>query len=213
MYFADSNRFILDPSNNNKVSEIDFAYQIWLPLLKKLFQINNDLVRIKVDEMVLSGSFCFIGFKVDVRILFDFKQEESDIVCGEACVSFPGQAKLEHDTLKLLREGKLVLDTLKNVLIGSNESISWMLPLSGPICSFYTTHNTKYSYYHVSTPQFTTTFLSSFIRLANFYLLLKTCRIQVLYSDNLDVIFYTKLYTNIIFLPFYISIDKCNNKV
>ncbi|KAI9469680.1 MAG: hypothetical protein EXX96DRAFT_464587, partial [Benjaminiella poitrasii] len=117
LYLVDANQFIFEPSNHTKVSERDFAYQIWLPLLKKLFHINNDLVRTKAGETVLSGSTyskadlyqnhnSIIGFKVDIRVIFDFKQDNFDIVCGEACISLPGQNKLEHDKSKLLREGK-----------------------------------------------------------------------------------------------------------
>ncbi|KAI7902121.1 uncharacterized protein BX663DRAFT_511811 [Cokeromyces recurvatus] len=56
LYLVDANQFISEPLNHTKVSERDFAYQICLPLLKKLFHINNDSVRIKVGETVLSGS-------------------------------------------------------------------------------------------------------------------------------------------------------------
>lgn len=180
LYLIDCNKFILDPLNNTKVSERDFAYQIWLPLLKKLFHINNDLVRLKVGETVLSGSTYsksdqypnhdnIVGFKVDIRVIFDSKLEEFDIVCGEACIPLPGQDKLEHDITKLLREGKLMQTTLQNVIINPKESISWMLQLSGPTCSFYTSHNTKHSEYHVSVPQFTATFPSSYSQLADFF--------------------------------------------
>ncbi|KAG1551416.1 hypothetical protein G6F51_001854 [Rhizopus arrhizus] len=158
---VDANQFILEPSNYTKVSERDFAYQIWLPLLKKLFHINNDLVRIKVRETVLSGSTyskadlypnydIIVGFRVDIRVIFDFKQDEFDIACGESCISLPGQNKLEHDKSKLLREGKLMQTILQNVIMDPKESISWMLQLSGLTCSFSTSHNTKYSEYHVN---------------------------------------------------------------
>ncbi|RCH98228.1 hypothetical protein CU097_006236 [Rhizopus azygosporus] len=112
LYLIDANKFILDASNNTKVSERYFAYQTWLPLLKKLFHINNDLVRLKAGKTVMSGSTYsksdlyanhenIIGFKVDIRIIFDFKLEEFNIVCGEACIPIPGQDKLEHDMSKL----------------------------------------------------------------------------------------------------------------
>ncbi|CEG84664.1 hypothetical protein RMATCC62417_18433 [Rhizopus microsporus] len=95
LYLNNANKFILNPLNNTKASERDFAYQIWLTLLKKLFHINNDLIKLKVGETVLSGStysksdLCpnhdnIVGFKVDIHAIFDFKLEEFDIVCGEA---------------------------------------------------------------------------------------------------------------------------------
>lgn len=138
LFLIDSNKFMLDPSIQSKVSERDFAYQIWLPLLKKLFHINGDLVRLKIGETVLSGSTHskselypshdkIIGFKVDIRIIFDYKMDEFDIVCGEACVPLPGQSKLEHDMSKLLREGKLIQTTLQSIIIDPKDSISWML--------------------------------------------------------------------------------------
>lgn len=177
---VDANQFILEPSNHTKVSERDFAYQIWLPLLKKLFHINNDLVRIKVGETVLSGSTyskadlypnydIIVGFRVDIRVIFDSKQDEFDIVCGESCISLPGQNKFEHDKSKLLREGKLMQTILQNVIMDPKESIFWMLQLSGLTCSFSTSHNTKYSEYHVSIPQFTATFPCSFSQLDGFF--------------------------------------------
>ncbi|KAI7862958.1 hypothetical protein BDF14DRAFT_1710471, partial [Spinellus fusiger] len=110
-----------------------------------------------------------VGFRVDIRVIFDFKQDEFDLVCGEACIALPSQNKLEHDKSKLLREGKLMQTILQNVIMDPKESISWMLQLSGPTCSFSTSHNTRHSEYHVNIPQFTATFPSSFSQLDGFF--------------------------------------------
>lgn len=58
---------------------------------------------------------------------------------------------------------------LQNVITNPRESISWMLQLSGPSCSFYTCHSTKHSEYHITVPQFTATFHSKFSQLANLF--------------------------------------------
>ncbi|KAI7894390.1 uncharacterized protein EV154DRAFT_578680, partial [Mucor mucedo] len=130
LYLLDINRFILDPVNHAKVSQRDFAYQLWLPLFKKLLYINNSLVRIKVGETVLSGftsSKADLYSNHDIRILFNFKQDVFGIVCGEECILLAGQDKIEHNKSKLLREGELMQITL----------------LSGPNSSFYASQITK----------------------------------------------------------------------
>jgi hypothetical protein len=115
LYLLNSSQFLLDPANQRKVSERDFAYLIWLPLFKRLFCMNDNFVRIKVGETVLCDSTScksilypeltnVIGFKVDIRILFDFKNTEFDLVAGEACISLQG---LDHDSSKLLKKGKI----------------------------------------------------------------------------------------------------------
>lgn len=46
------------PTAEMKFTEGDYTYQIWLPLIKKLFNINGDNsnVRLKVAESVLDNS-------------------------------------------------------------------------------------------------------------------------------------------------------------
>ncbi|KAI9357185.1 hypothetical protein BD770DRAFT_457393 [Pilaira anomala] len=68
------------------------------PLLKNLFHINDEIVSIKVEETVLSGSTYtkaalyqnhnnIISFKVEIRILFDIDEDKFDMLqlSGRTC--------------------------------------------------------------------------------------------------------------------------------
>lgn len=116
LFQIESKKFMFDEKDSGKISERDFAYQLWLPVLTKLFFINN-MVRLKVGETVLAGTTLaksslyqdldnVVGFKVDMRILADFKDEEFDLMCGEACHHSATNKKLTDDNSKLIREGK-----------------------------------------------------------------------------------------------------------
>jgi hypothetical protein len=52
LILVESKEFMLNTTNALKVSERDYVYQIWLPLLSKLFNINKNIVRIKTGETV-----------------------------------------------------------------------------------------------------------------------------------------------------------------
>ncbi|KAI8884186.1 hypothetical protein K501DRAFT_148836, partial [Backusella circina FSU 941] len=76
-----------------------------------------NMVRIKIGETVLAGttfaksllyedSNNVVGFKVDVRVLLDYKDEEFDLMCGEACHHVASDIKSRTDASKLIREGK-----------------------------------------------------------------------------------------------------------
>jgi hypothetical protein len=172
IFQIESKQFMFDETNSKKLSERDFAYQLWLPLLSKLFFINN-IVRIKVGETVLAGtSFSksllyhdaenVVGFKVDIRILVDYKKDEFDLMCGEACSQNAGDDKVQNDGSKLIREGKEMQRSLQHVFYDeSNVGYVWMVQVKGPKCSFSTLHPTQYCY-HVSIPQFEISFPTAY---------------------------------------------------
>lgn len=65
-----------------KVTERDYSYSIWLSLLRKLFSISGNLIRLKSGEFALSHSTTekqdiyseekgVVGFKIDLRCIFD----------------------------------------------------------------------------------------------------------------------------------------------
>ncbi|KAI7870101.1 uncharacterized protein EV154DRAFT_474237 [Mucor mucedo] len=174
IYLLDSKQFMLNKNNKAKISERDFSYQLWLPIFQKVFHINNEIIRIKVGETVLSESTeskasvytdsrNIVGFKVDMRFLLDFEMVEFDVACAEACIPIVPEAKIQHDMSKLLREGKIMQTAALNV-IQNSRVFSWVIQISGPSCDFYTVHGTKHQY-HVCIHQFTVVFLSEHLNL------------------------------------------------
>ncbi|CAO3655131.1 unnamed protein product [Mucor hiemalis] len=122
-----ANSFMLDKRYESKVSERDYLYQLWLPIFRSLFNINNNTVGIKTNETVLQGSSeakaalyadqtHVIGFKIDLRILLDMGQEEFDLVCGEGCLE-----SAEDD--KKLRAIETALKKISRVKLGV--SVYW----------------------------------------------------------------------------------------
>jgi hypothetical protein len=150
--------FMLDINNESKVSERDYLYQLWLPIFRNLFNINNSTVRIKTGETVLEGSSeakaalyddqsHVIGFKIDFRILVDIGKEELDLVCGEGCLQSAEDNKAISDRSELLREGKEIEMGISEILDSSNgdlKSQAWCLQYIGKTCHFSTVHVTKY---------------------------------------------------------------------
>ncbi|KAG2204295.1 hypothetical protein INT47_009337 [Mucor saturninus] len=117
LILVESKEFMLNTRNTSKISERDYIYQIWLPLLSKLYNINKNIVRIKTGETVTENTIeskanlyynhtNIVGFKTDLRILVDFDDEEFDLVCGEGCLRDASDKKISSDTSKLAREAK-----------------------------------------------------------------------------------------------------------
>ncbi|KAG0951792.1 hypothetical protein G6F57_002861 [Rhizopus arrhizus] len=134
---SESKQFI-NENNSNKISERDYAYQLWIPILTKLFFIN-DMVRIKIGETVLAGTTIaksllyedsnhVVGFKVNVRILIDYKDEEFDLMCGEACHHDAKDTKSGTDVSKLIREGKEIQRNLAHIFYDENIVVRHILP-------------------------------------------------------------------------------------
>ncbi|KAI7889040.1 uncharacterized protein EV154DRAFT_515649 [Mucor mucedo] len=168
---------MLDTRNASKISERDYIYQIWLPLLSKLYNINKNIVRIKTGETVSENTTeskanlyynhtNIIGFKTDLRILVDFDDEEFDLVCGEGCLRDASDKKISSDISKLAREGKEAEVAIQQIYNSmdkySIKSRAWLCQFIGPRCIFSTIHATKHQY-HVMIPEFSLTFPTSFL--------------------------------------------------
>lgn len=113
-------------------------------------------------SVLYEGYSNIVGFKVDMRILIDYKDEEFDLVCGETCHQDANDKKLKTDNSKLMREGKEMQRNMSHIFYrGTDLGYSWMVQVKGTKCSFSTIHATHY-HYHVSVPQFKISFPGSF---------------------------------------------------
>jgi hypothetical protein len=177
LILVESKEFMLNTKNASKISERDYDYQIWLPLLSKLFDINKNIVRIKTGETVPENTTeskanlyhdhaNIIGFKTDMRILVDVEEEEFDLVCGEGCLQHATDEKVGSDMSKLLREGKEAEVAIQEVYDSTSQdsvkSRAWLCQFVGLQCKFSTLHATKHQY-HVNVPEFSLSFPSSFL--------------------------------------------------
>ncbi|KAL9542808.1 hypothetical protein MBANPS3_008420 [Mucor bainieri] len=88
----DSNAFLLDPANKSRMTEYVFIVQVWTPLLKSLADIHC-MLRIKTGESSLAQGVvgrkrtyddAGVGFKVDLRLLYDSRENEHDLFALEA---------------------------------------------------------------------------------------------------------------------------------
>ncbi|GAA5799953.1 hypothetical protein HPULCUR_005374 [Helicostylum pulchrum] len=166
-----NNGFILEQKQPNNVIEGDYVDQIWLPVFKgPLFAINGHLVGADKGETVIKNSTQqksalyqsdshVIGFKVDVRLIYDHGSSEFDIGAAEACLSEADDNKIVGDRAKLLREGKDNVDTLIKVSSGDIRS-SWIIQISG-LMAYICTVTYVGSDLFVGTLQNTITFPSS----------------------------------------------------
>ncbi|CEJ05244.1 hypothetical protein RMCBS344292_19189 [Rhizopus microsporus] len=123
----ESKNFILNKSNASKVAERDYLYQLWSSLFTKLFNIHGNIIRIKTSETVPGNTTIskiklykksnhIIGFKVDLRFILDLEHEKINIGCGEGCLETAGDAKLRGDTGNLLRKGKEMEMSVREIL-------------------------------------------------------------------------------------------------
>ncbi|ORX42587.1 hypothetical protein DM01DRAFT_1411796 [Hesseltinella vesiculosa] len=124
LHVIDSNQFLLDPTNVDRVTEYDFIVQVWTPLLKSIVDIHG-LLRLKIGESSpKAGTMARkrqygdvnVGFKEDIRILYDSRTKEHDLMCVEAAKNGL-DSKLSSDLSKLMREAKDDLDdSLQHIL-------------------------------------------------------------------------------------------------
>ncbi|KAG2204323.1 hypothetical protein INT47_009365 [Mucor saturninus] len=177
LFLVESKDFMLNTRNSSKISERDYIYQIWLPLLSKLCNINKNIVRIKTGETVSENTTVskanlyhnhtnIVGFKTDLRILVDFDDEEFDLVCGEGCLRDASDKKISSDTSKLAREAKEAEVAIQHIYNSTDKdfikSRAWLCQFIGPQCIFSTIHATKHQY-HVVIPEFSLSFPTSFL--------------------------------------------------
>lgn len=77
----ENNQTLLNPLSQRKITEYDYILNIWGPLFKKIFSINNNLIRIKCGESVSEntqkgkeglypGDNNVVTFKVDLLKYF-----------------------------------------------------------------------------------------------------------------------------------------------
>ncbi|KAL7313652.1 hypothetical protein PS15m_007371 [Mucor circinelloides] len=89
-----TNVFLLNPDNKARVmTEYDFVTQVWAPILKSSLIDIHGVLRMKIGESSpiqgivgrkRSYSDARVGFKVDLRLLFDYGQNEHDLLALEA---------------------------------------------------------------------------------------------------------------------------------
>lgn len=119
-----TNVFLLNPDNTACVTEYDFVMQIWAPILKSLTDIHG-VLRMKIGESSpaqgivgrkRSYSDARGGFKVDLQLLFDSRQNQHDLLTIKVAKG-GDYKKLCHDICKLMRETKNNLDVaLQHIL-------------------------------------------------------------------------------------------------
>ncbi|KAF7720596.1 hypothetical protein EC973_007227 [Apophysomyces ossiformis] len=137
----DKNEFILNEDNIEKVTESDFVVNVWGPLLKAIADVHG-VIRMKSGESMNGYSTTSKkrtynqskggSFKIDVRLLYDSKYLEHDLLAGE--VGKDGNAeKIDHDLGKLLREAKDILDSsLQTMTKGLDKKPNgWFLHIDG----------------------------------------------------------------------------------
>jgi hypothetical protein len=146
----DDSQHILNPSNISSLTEGDYTYQVWLPLFKRLFAIGESGIRLKAGESVsedttnekwqiYSDNFSgIIGFKVDIRFLHDYDDQEYDLCNIEFCLLNEDDEKVQGDKGKLAREGKFNTSSIYQVVEDKSSTSSWVIQASGHCATFST---------------------------------------------------------------------------
>jgi hypothetical protein len=102
------------------LTEGHFTYAILLLVFSRLFTTttNNNIIQLKPAEFVPDestsekvyvygdSSTSLIGFKIDIRFMFNFQNDEFDLCSLEAAREDPGGDKVNDNHSKLVREGK-----------------------------------------------------------------------------------------------------------
>lgn len=70
------------------------------------------------------------GFKIDVRLLLDYDQNEIDLCAGEVAINTCDADKLIHDRSKCIRESKEICDHHIEAGLG-RDSVGWGIQISG----------------------------------------------------------------------------------
>lgn len=77
---------VLNPLYPDNIPEGDLTFTIWMPLFRRLFDINSNIIRLKPNKSVSDDStnekvyiysdshINLIGFKVDLRFLYGFEE-------------------------------------------------------------------------------------------------------------------------------------------
>lgn len=175
----ENNQLLLNPMLSKKNTEYDYILNIWGPLFKKIFSINNNIIRIKCGESVSDcmkkgkeelypGDSNVVSFKVDLRFLHDDDEFEIDLATVECSKPNSDDEKNERDSGKLCRESKDSLDTIWDLLKDFECDVkTWSLQISGTVGVASTTHYTQNGFY-VVIPRFHFYFPTSFASMADF---------------------------------------------
>ncbi|CAO3649660.1 unnamed protein product [Cunninghamella blakesleeana] len=177
-----------------RFTEYDYLLKIWGPIMEAILSINKNMIRIKSGESINQSSSQMkqqqysdssrIGFKIDVRFIYDGEDDEYDIGVGELAIDSK-EKKLYHDLGKLLREGKDVLDGMLRLIINEEQAstaTAWVIQLCGLQGHVSSIHLTKNGLY-VAVPQCKLLFPSS---ISNIDVFLDTFRCLLLFFNNLE---------------------------
>lgn len=91
-----------------------------------------------------------IGFKIDLRFIYDTDEDEYDVGAGEVARD-NNDKKLIHDLGKLVREGKDVLDGLLHIVMDdkvAKDLSAWVIQISalqGEVASTHLAENGAYA--------------------------------------------------------------------
>ncbi|KAI7878371.1 uncharacterized protein EV154DRAFT_525036 [Mucor mucedo] len=125
--------------NNGSISEQD-VYTLWFPIIKRIVSIKK-IIRMKQGETInlyttkrkqaqYSDHEKVKGFKIDVRLLLDYSQNEIDLCAGEVAINTFDTDKLIHDRSKCIRESKDICDHHIEAGLG-RDSVGWGIQISG----------------------------------------------------------------------------------
>ncbi|GAA5815771.1 hypothetical protein MFLAVUS_009286 [Mucor flavus] len=138
-----NSQHVLNPMYPRNIPEGDFTYTIWKPLFKRLFEIDTRLIRLKPSETVPDDSTSekayiyeetnkhLIGFKVDLRFIYDFEDKEFDLCDLECSLEDADDEKTYHDHSKLIREGKTNTISLYNAIDDIPVIHTWIIQACG----------------------------------------------------------------------------------
>ncbi|KAI7849996.1 hypothetical protein BDC45DRAFT_609102 [Circinella umbellata] len=165
-------------------------------VVKSVKNQSKEKVRLKTGDSVskqatISKRLCYnstehtIAFKIDLRFVVDFKDNEYDVAAGELAKTLPNDVKLFGDECKLVHEGKDIVDGLIIVYNGEsagNETIGWILQLTGPDGEISSVHLIK-PFLYIAIPEQKIDIPKNIQSMKNFpttlsYLLMFTRKIQ-----------------------------------
>lgn len=139
-----NSQHILNPTYSSNIPEGDYTYTIWMPFFKKLFEIDSHIIRLKPTETVPDDSTSekayiyedydnkhIIGFKIDLRFIYDFEDKEFDLCSLECCLEDADEEKTQHDHSKLIREGKTNTTSLYYVTENMPSMHTWIIQACG----------------------------------------------------------------------------------
>ncbi|RCH84637.1 hypothetical protein CU097_005240 [Rhizopus azygosporus] len=141
---------ILNPKCPEKLVEGYFTYLICLALFQKLSSVNGNVIQLKPadsisdnstkeKERVYGGDHSNLkGFKVDIRFIYTFNDQEFDLCNFECCLSNFPKEKVQHDRGELIREGRISTANLFNAINSADSAQTWIIQVSGLLYNSHT---------------------------------------------------------------------------